>query len=73
MVDTSGYMVEYRVDAASFYIASGRTRHTTKLVRDRLHVEYDIEPKEYRVIKAWSNKLREIGSLFNSFAPAIID
>ena len=62
MVDTSDYMVEYRADAASFYIASGQTRHTMKLVRDRLH---DIEPKEYCVIKAWSNKLREIHSLFD--------
>ena len=58
-------MVEYKVHAASFYIASGETRHTIKLVRDRLHVEYDVEPKEYRVIKAWSNKLREISSLFD--------
>ena len=65
MVDTSDYMVEYKVHAASFYIASDQTRHTMKLVRDRLHVEYDVEPKEYCVIKAWSNKLPEIGSLFD--------
>ena len=35
MVDTSDYMVEYKVHAASFYIASDQTRHTMKLVRDR--------------------------------------
>ena len=65
MVDTSDYMVEYGVHATSFYIASDQTRHTMKLVRDRLHVKYDIEPKEYRIIKAWTNKLREIGSLLD--------
>ena len=50
-------MVEYKVHAASLYIASGQTRHTMKLVRDRLHVEYDVELKEYCIIKTWSNKL----------------
>ena len=65
MVDTSDCMVAYTVDSDSFFIASDQTRHTMKLVRDRLHVEYDIKLKEYWVIKAWSNKLREIGSLFD--------
>ena len=64
MVDTSDYLVEFKGHAASFYIASGRTRHTMTLVNDRLHVEYDVELKEYHIIKAWSNKLQEIGSLF---------
>ena len=36
MVDTSDHTVEYRVHAASFYIASDQTRHAMKLVRDRL-------------------------------------
>ena len=65
MVDTSDYTVEYRVHAALFYIASDQTRLAMKLVRDKLRVKYDIEPPEYRIIKAWSNKLRETGSLFD--------
>ena len=65
MVDTSDYTVEYRVYAASLYIASDQTRHAMKLVRDRLRAEYHIEPPEHRVIKAWSNKLLETGSLFD--------
>ena len=65
MIDTSDYTVEYRVHAASFYIASDQTRHAIKLGRDRLRVKYDIEPPEHRVIKAWSNKLLETGSLFH--------
>ena len=65
MVDTSDYTVEYRVHAALFYIASDQTRPAMKLVRDRLRVKYDIESKEYRIIKAWSNRLWEIGSLFD--------
>ena len=65
MVDTSDYTAEYRAHAASFFIASDRTRHDMKLVRDRLCVQYDIEPPEQRVIKAWSNKLLETGSLFD--------
>ena len=36
-----------------------------KLVKDRLHVEYDVELKEYHIIKAWSNELQEIGSLLD--------
>ena len=36
-----------------------------KLVRDRLRVQYDIEPPEHRIIKAWSTKLLETGSLFD--------
>ena len=36
-----------------------------KFVGDRLHVYYDIVLKGYCIIKAWSNKLREIGSLFD--------
>ena len=50
---------------ASFYIASDQTRHAMKLVRDRLRVKYDIEPPEHHVIKSWSNKLLESGSLFD--------
>ena len=52
MVDTSDYMVEYRVHTASFYIASDQTRHAMKLVRDRLCAKYDIEPPEHCTIKA---------------------
>ena len=65
MIDTSDYMVEYKVHAASFYIASDQTRHAMKLVRDRLHVKYGIEPPEHRVIKTLSSKLLETGSLFD--------
>ena len=65
MIDTSDYTVEYRVCAASFFIGSDQTRHARKLVRDRLRVLYDIEPPEHRIIKAWSNKLLETGSLFD--------
>ena len=65
MVDTSDYMVEYRVHATSFCIVSDQTRHAIKLVRDRLRAKYDIEPPEHCVIKAWSNKLLETGSLFD--------
>ena len=65
MIDSSDYTVEYRVHAASFFIASEQTRHTMKLVRDRLRVLYDIEPPEHRIIKAWSTKLLETGSLFD--------
>ena len=65
MVDTSDYTVEYRVRAASFFIKSDQTRHTTKLVRDRLHMEYDIESPNRCAIKAWSNKSQENGSLFD--------
>ena len=52
MVDTSDYPVEYKVHAASFYIASDQTRHAMKLVRERLHAKYNFEPSEHRVIKA---------------------
>ena len=65
MVDTSNYTVEYRIHAASFYITSDQTRHAMKLVRDRLRAKYDIKPPEYHLIKAWSNKLLETGSLFD--------
>ena len=65
MVDSSDYTVEYRVHAASFFIASEQTRHAMKLVRDRLRVQYDIEPPEHRIIKAWSIKLLETGSLLD--------
>ena len=65
MIDSSDYTVEYRVHAASFFIASEQTRHAMKLVRDRLRVQYDIEPPEHRIIKAWSTKLLETGSLFD--------
>ena len=65
IVDTSDYTVEYRVHAASFYIASDQTRHAMKLVGDRLRVKYDIESPEHCIIKAWSNKLLETGSLFD--------
>ena len=65
MVDTSDYMIEYRVHTVSFYIEGDQTRHAMKLVRDRLHVKCDIEPLEHRVIKAWSNKLLETSSLFD--------
>ena len=65
MIDTSDYTVEYRVRAASFFIASDQTRHAVKLVRDKLRVQFDIEPPEHRIIKAWSNKLLETGSLFD--------
>ena len=64
MIDSSDYTVEYRVNAASFFIASDQTRHAMKLVRDRLRVKYSIEPPEYRIIKALSTKLLETGSLF---------
>ena len=64
MVDTSDYTIEYKVHAASFYIASDQTRHAMKLVRDRLRAKY-IDPTEHHVIKAWSNKLLETGSLFD--------
>ena len=65
MIDTSDYTVEYKVHTASFYITSDQSIHAIKLARDRLRVRYDIEPPEYRVIKAWSNKLLETGSLFD--------
>ena len=65
MIDSSDYTVEYRVHAASFFIASEQTRHAMKLVRDRLRVQYDIEPQEHRIIKGWSTKLLETGSLFD--------
>ena len=65
MIDSSDYVVEYRVHASSFYIASEQTRHAMKLVRDRLPVQYAIEPPEHRRIKAWSTKLLETGSLFD--------
>ena len=65
MIDSSDYTVEYRVHAASFFIASEQTRHAMKLVRDRLRVQYHIEPPEHRIIKAWSTKLLETGSLFD--------
>ena len=64
MIDASDYTVEYRVQSASFFIASDQTRHAMKLVRDRLRVQYDIERPEHCIIKAWSNKLLETGSLF---------
>ena len=51
MIDSSDYTVEYRVHAASFFIASEQTRHAMKLVRDRLRVQFDIEPPEHRIIK----------------------
>ena len=63
MIDSSDYTVEYRVHVASFFIASEQTRHAIKLVRDRLRVQYDIEPPEHRIIKTWSTKLLETGSL----------
>ena len=65
MIDLSDYTIEYRVHPASFFIASKQTRHAMKLVRDRLRVQYDIEPPEHRIIKAWSTKLLETGSLFD--------
>ena len=65
MIDSSDYTVEYRVHAASFFIASEQTRHAMKLVRDRLHEQYDVEPPEHRIIKAWSTKLLKSGSLFD--------
>ena len=65
MIDSSDYTIEYRVHAASFFIASEQTRHAMKLVRDRLRVQYDIEPPEHRIIKTWSTKLLETGSLFD--------
>ena len=65
MINTSNYTIEYRVHAASFFIASDQTRHAMKLVTDKLRVQYNIEPPEHRVIKAWSNKLLETGSLFD--------
>ena len=65
MIDTNDYTVEYRVYDASLFIASNPTKHAMKLARDRLRVQYDIEPPEHCIIKAWSNKLLETGSLFN--------
>ena len=65
MIDSSDYTVAYRVYAASVFIASEQTRHAMKLVRDRLRVQYDIEPPEHRIIKAWSIKLLKSGSLFD--------
>ena len=65
MIDSSDYAVEYRVHTDSFFITSEPTRQVIKLVRDRLHVQYDIEPPEHRVIKAWGTKLLETGSLFD--------
>ena len=65
MIDSSDYTIEYRVHAATFFIANKQTRHAIKLVRDRLRVQYDIEPPEHRIIKAWNNKLLETGSLFD--------
>ena len=65
MIDSSNFTVEYRVHAASFFIASEQTRHAMKLVRDRLRVQYDIEPPEPRIIKVWSTKLLETGSLID--------
>ena len=65
MIDTSDYMVKYKVHAASFFIASDQTRHAMKLLEDRLRVQYDIEPLEHCIIKTWSNKLLETGSLFD--------
>ena len=65
MIDSSDYTVEYRVHAASFFLACEQTRHAMKLVRDRLRVQYGIEPPEHRIIKAWSTKLLETGSLFD--------
>ena len=38
-IDTSDYTVEYRVRAASFFIASDQTRHAMKLVKDKLRVQ----------------------------------
>ena len=65
MIDSSDYTVEYRVHAASFFIAREQTRHAMKLVRDRLRVQYDIEPSEHCIIKAWSTKLLKTGNLFD--------
>ena len=65
MIDSSDYTVEYRVHAASFFIASEQTRHAMKLVRDSLRVQFDVEPPEHRIIKTWSTKLLETGSLFD--------
>ena len=65
MIVSSDYTVEYSLHAASFFIASEQTRHAMKLVRDRLRVLHVIEPPEHRIIKAWSTKLLETGSLFD--------
>ena len=65
MVDISDYTIKYRVHTASFYIVSDQTRHSMKVVRDRLHLKYDIEPPGHQVNKAWSNKLLQTGSLFD--------
>ena len=65
MIDTSEYTIDYRIHATSFYIASDQTRHAMKLVRDRLRDKYHCEPPEHRIIKVWSSKLLETGSLFD--------
>ena len=65
MIDSSDYTVEYRVHAASCFIASEQTRHAMKLVRDRLREQFNVEPPEHRIIKAWSTKLLETSSLFD--------
>ena len=65
MVDSSENLIKYRVVASSYYIASDQTRHAMKLVRDQLRDRYQCEPPEHRVIKAWSTKLLETGSLID--------
>lgn len=63
--DISTYTIQYRVNAAAFYISSDKSRHAMKLVRDRLREMYDVEPPEHRIIKLWSEKLLETGSIFD--------
>ena len=64
MVNTSDYMVNIEFTLLRF------TSQVTKLdmplsLLDRLCAKCDIEPPEHCIVKAWSNKFLETGSLFD--------
>lgn len=63
--DISDYTIEYRLLAAVWYYDSEQDRSAMINVRKKLRDRFGIDPPEHRVIKNWSSKLFETGSIMD--------
>lgn len=63
--DVSVYTIEYRLLAAVWWYDSNQDRSAMINVRKKLRDRFDTEPPEHRVIKEWSKKLFETGTIMD--------
>lgn len=63
--DISNYTIEYRILAAVWWYDSEQTRTEMMSIKKKLADRFDVDPPDGRVIKAWSEKLFESGTILD--------